>query len=113
MVQRRKGSVWSIKRAIANAGYGDSTLIESDSTVSYDGARSHDGIVPYGDPGAWARYSFSLTRPITNEQADQVRRILSETAPARCHLVALIFTEAANMYDGKIFYDGTYNHGVA
>lgn len=54
-----------------------------------------------------------LDRPITNQQAEQVRRILKYAAPARCHLVSLIFTEAANLYDGALRYDGTYNYGTA
>lgn len=112
-IQRRKGSVWSIKRAIANAGYGDSVLIEGDSTHLYDGASSYDGAITHGNPEEWAKYSFVLSNPITNAQADQVRRILAEYAPARCHLVSLIFIEAANIHDGSILYDGTYNHGVA
>ncbi len=112
-IQRRKGSVWSIKRAIADAGYGDSQLIEGNSTHFYDGVDKHNGLTTHGDPTEWARYRFLLTRPITNSQAAQVRRILDYVAPARCHLIEMIFTEAANLYNDAITYDGAYNHGVA
>lgn len=112
-VQRRKGSIWSIKRVIADAGYGDSELIEGDSTVFYDGEHVHEGFVTHGAPNQWPLYRFRLQRPITNAQADQVRRILDQTAPVRCHLVDLIFTEANNIYNGAITYNGDYNHGVA
>lgn len=112
-IQRRKGSVWSIKRAIAAAGYGDSQLIEGNSSHFYSGADKYSGLSTYGDPTEWARYRFVLSRPISNEQADQVRRLLEATAPARCHLIELIFTEAANLYNSAIKYDGAFNHGVA
>lgn len=113
MIQRRKGSVWSIKRAIANAGYGDSMLIEGNSNNFHNGAFTHNGLKTYGDPTEWARYRFILTRPISNAQAAQVRRILDTVAPARCHLIEMIFTEASNLYDGAISYNGAFNHGVA
>lgn len=113
MIQRRKGSVWSIKRTIANAGYGDSMLIEGSSNNFYNGAFTHNGLKTYGDPTEWARYRFVLSRPISNDQAAQVRRMLDQTAPARCHLIEMIFTEAANLYDGAISYNGAFNHGVA
>lgn len=113
MIQRRKGTVWSIKRAIAGAGFGDSQLIEGNSNNFYNGAFVHGGLKTYGDPTEWARYRFVLTRPISNDQAQQVHRLLESTAPARCHLIELIFTEAANLYNGAITYSGAYNHGVA
>lgn len=112
-VQRKKGSVWSIKRAIALAGYGDSELIEGNGANFYDGANTYNGYIAHGDATQWAKYRFVLERPISNSQAEQVRRILDYTAPARCELIELIFVEAANLYNGLITYDGTYNHGVA
>ena len=112
-IQRRKGSVWSIKRAIAAAGFGDSQLIEGNSNNFYNGTPKHNGLITHGDPTEWARYRFVLTRPISNDQASQVRRLLDSTAPVRCHLIEMIFTEAANLYNGAITYDGAFNHGVA
>jgi len=54
-----------------------------------------------------------LDRPITADQAAQVRKILASVAPARCHLKGLYFTQAANRYNAVISYDGTYTYGVA
>ena len=112
-VQRRKGSVWSIKEVIRAAGYGNSVLLEGNSNNFYNGAFTHNGLKTYGDVTEWARYRFVLTRPISNAQAAQIRSMLDYTAPARCHLIEMIFTEAANLYDGAITYNGAYNHGVA
>ncbi|BBQ26437.1 phage tail protein I [Aeromonas sp. WP2-W18-CRE-05] len=112
-VQRRKGSVWSVRRALANAGYGTAQIIEGIYGATYNGALKYDGLSTFGSPDEWAKYRVILDRPITNKQAEQVRRILKYTAPARCHLVALIYTEVANLYDGALRYDGTYNYGTA
>lgn len=112
-IQRRKGSVWSVKEVVRAAGYGNSTLIEGNSIQFYNGSGTHNGSFTYGDLAEWARYRFILAKPISNVQAGQVRRLLEYTAPARCHLVELIFTQASNLYDGKITYNGAYNHGVA
>jgi phage tail P2-like protein len=112
-VHRHKGTIWSIKKAISDAGYADSTLLEGNGNNRYDGTQAHNGYILHGDPSAWAAYRFVLSRPITNEQARQVRRILAYTAPARCHLIQLIFSEAANIYNAAITHDGTYNHGAA
>lgn len=112
-VHRRKGTPWAIRRAVKNAGYGDATLSEGDSSTSYDGAVPHDGRESYIGGLDWARYRLIMSRPITNAQADQVRRLLAGVAPVRCHLVELVFTQIANLYDGASTYGGAYNHGVA
>lgn len=112
-VHRRKGTPWAIKRALINAGYGDARLSEGDSANSYDGAALHNGSESYIGSLDWAKYRLIMDRPITNAKADQVRRLLANVAPARCHLVELVFTQIANLYDGAATYDGTYNHGVA
>jgi len=112
-VQRKKGSVWSIRRALENAGYGAATLVEGIYGALYNGAQQHNGFIYYGDTTQWANYRIILDRPISNAQSLEVRRILKLTAPARCHLVEMIFTEASNLYNNAIRYDGTYNHGTA
>lgn len=112
-IQRKKGSVWSVRQAIADAGYGDSILFEGNSNNFYNNVFTHNGLKTYGDPTEWARYRFFLTRPISNAQAAQIRRILDYTAPARCHLIELVFTQASNLFNGAVTYNGAYNHGVA
>lgn len=112
-VHRRKGTPWAIKRALANAGYGDAILSEGFSTTSYDASTLHDGSSLYIGDSDWSKYRLIMARPISNDQAEQIRRLLSHVAPARCHLVELIFTQIANLYKGAVTYDGAFNHGVA
>lgn len=113
LVQRRKGTVWAIKRAIAAAGYGESTLFEGGGSHFYNEKSLYDSQITHGDQSLWPLYSFRLKRPISNSQSNQVRRILEAVAPARCHLASLNFTEVANLYDGAILYNGSFNHGAA
>ena len=111
-IQRKKGSIWSIRRVLENAGYGTAEIIEGKATVLYDGSVTYNGFSVHGEPSRWATYRVVLDRPIANKQAEQVRRILRHTAPARCHLLELNYTAAANIHDGAIRYDGAYNHGT-
>ncbi len=113
LVHKRKGSIWSIRRVLQNAGYGSATILEGLYGRLYDGSATHNGFITHGDPTEWARYRLQLDRPITNAQAEQVRRILTFTAPARCHLQEFVYTEANNIYNGAITYNGTFNHGTA
>jgi phage tail P2-like protein len=112
-VHRRKGTVGSIKKALAAAGYGDATVLERFGRTRYNGAILHDGAFDHSEPDHWAEYRVVLARPLTIAQAARVRAILDAVAPARCRLKALDFTEAANLYDGRITHDGSYTHGVA
>lgn len=112
-VHRRKGTPWAIKRALANAGYGDAILSEGFSSTSYNGSTQHDGSDLYIGDSDWSKYRLIMARPISNEQAEQIRRLLELVAPARCHLVELIFTQIANLYKGAVTYNGAFNHGVA
>lgn len=116
-VHRIKGTVASVKRALAAAGYPDAVVIEGGGgAILHNGAfgRRHDGLDYHGDPLGqnWARYRVQLPRPITIKQADQVRRILENTAPARCHLSALEFREVSATHDGTIQHNGEFSRGV-
>lgn len=112
-VHRNKGTVGSIKRALWAAGYGKIEVIERYGWETYNGAYKYDGSIAYAAPDLWFEYRIKLTRPITIEQAAQVREILSTVAPVRCRLKALEFPEALNIYDNSIRYNGIYTHGVA
>jgi phage tail P2-like protein len=100
-IHQLKGTPAAVKRALVAAGYGDATVVEHYVPEAVE------------DPDHWAEYRINLLRPITIEQATQVRAILLTVAPARCHLKGLDYTEALNLYDARISYDGLFSHGVA
>ncbi len=111
-IQRHKGTVWAIKRVLANAGYGDARLIEGDGAVLYDESARYNGQRVHGNTESWASYRFNLSRPINRERARAIRAMLEATAPARCRLLDMSFTDA-QFYDGQQRYDGEFAHGVA
>lgn len=106
-LHQRKGTPWAIKEALNVLGFGDSTIIERATGRRYDGTLSYNGNEPHGDPTRWAVYRVILTRPVTTEQANRIKRLLAEMAPARCHLSALDYTKA------PVTYNGNYNHGAS
>ncbi|MDO5101487.1 MAG: phage tail protein I [Lautropia sp.] len=111
-IQRHKGTVWAIKRVLANAGYGDARLIEGDGAVLHDESARYNGRRVHGNTESWASYRFNLSRPINRTRARAIRAMLEATAPARCRLLDLSFTDA-QFYDGQQRYDGEFAHGVA
>lgn len=113
LVQSRKGTRWSMERVLANAGYAGATIQEGRSGLVHDGTGSYDGGFSHGSSLSWAEYRVIMDRPITNSQADQVRRLLANTAPARCLLYSIVYDQANNIHNGAIYYDGQYNHGAA
>jgi phage tail P2-like protein len=113
-VHKIKGTPASIKAALAAAGYPGAEVIEGAGSWYLDGSRMLNGadFLGDGDGTKWAWYRVRLAQPIANSQVAQVKRILANTAPARCYLEALDFTAAAFILDGSVKLDGTYNLGT-
>lgn len=138
-VHRIKGTRKSLQDVLTAAGFPDAIIIEGavsdvhDGTLTYngvatyasgsvpvithDGSRLYDGSEIYDgvEPAVaeWAQYSVRIGRAISLTQAADIRAMLESVAPARCHLVSLTFTEAANLYDAAINHDGTQTYGAA
>lgn len=103
---RIKGTPAAVRRALDRAGYPEALIIETWGN-RYDGALTYDGTAIYEALAHWAEYRIQVPRAITLAQAEEVRRIAEAVAPARCHLVEVVFDEAATIYDGSLTYDGT------
>lgn len=112
MIHRHKGTLWSMKRALAVAGLGDAEITEQYSAWNYDGSFLADGSRNHVSSDHWAEYRVTLMRPMSIRQAEYARAILQASAPARCHLKVMDHTTANNLYDGAIGFDGAYSHGV-
>lgn len=111
-VHRRKGTVGGVKRALRAAGYGDAEIVERYGWDFHDGANLRDGSIRRHEPDHWAEYRIRLARPITVEQAGQVRAILATVAPARCHLRALEFVTAPHIYNARLSRNGANTRGT-
>ncbi|MDH4869800.1 phage tail protein [Pseudomonas sp. BN515] len=110
-LHRYKGTPWSIREVIRLLGFGEVTLLEGLGGLDYDGQATFNGIRVYGDTGSWPVYRVFLAQPITNDQAELLRRVLKATAPARCRLASLEYSAVAIRYNQVAAYDGQYNHG--
>ena len=65
-----------------------------------------------GAPGDWAKYAIVLKRVISIEQAEVIKALLAEIAPARCQLLYLDFRSNPLYWDGEITFNGNYTFGA-
>lgn len=114
-LHRRKGTPWAIKLLISALGFGGVTIIERVGGRTHNGEIRRDGEFPHASLAAtWATYKVVFNdRPITNAQAERLRKLLPAVAPARCHLVGLRYVAVANSHNGATRRDGAFNHGSA
>lgn len=113
-IHKTKGTVAAIRRVLASAGYGEVEILENTAAILYNQANTYNGDYLHGATDThWATYKVVLKRPISIEQSEQVKRLLANTAPVRCHLIGLSFEQANNLYNQQITYNGEYTYGVA
>lgn len=110
-LHRYKGTPWAIREVIRLLGFGEVTIQEGLSNQVRNGSIARDGNHVHGNPAAWPLYRVFLNRPITNDQAALVRRLLLSVAPTRCRLVSLDYQSVAIRHNGFARRDGQYNHG--
>ena len=110
-LHRYKGTPWAIKEIVRLLGFGEATLMEGLGGLTYDGQATFNGLRVYGDTGSWPVYRVFLSQPITNHQAELLRRVLRATAPARCRLASLEYTAVPIRYNQVAAFDGQYNYG--
>lgn len=111
-VHRHKGTVGSVRAAIAAAGWPHALIVEGAADVHYDGTYQHDGTQIYGgDPSDWAVYRVEVDAPITIAQGALIRRVAEAVHPVRCHLIEVRFGSSLK-YNGAVRYDGQYRHGA-
>ncbi len=112
-MHRHKGTAAALKQIIAAAGFGDITIIEGTPALLHNGVIRRDGNSTRGpEPGEWARYSIVMQRALTTDQAEQLRQLCSDVAPARCQLSQIIFTTVTARHNGAITRNGAYNRGT-
>lgn len=93
-IHRRRGTVGSVRAALAAAGYPDATITEGSSPwrIGDGTVIGPDAII--GSTGNWADYQVAIERPITTEQGAYITELLAATAPARCKLTVLSYAAA-------------------
>lgn len=113
-IHQTKGTPYSVRRVLASAGYGNIEILENTSSILHNAENSYNGDYIHGATDThWATYKIILKKPISIEQSEQVKRLLANTAPVRCHLVGLNFEQVNNLYNRRITHNGEYSYGVA
>lgn len=112
-IHRLKGTPAGIKRAIRDAGFGDVTIIERPGELFHDGTYTRNGLMTHGSaPGAWRNYHIIMHRLITIDQAELIRALANEFAPARCKLISIVYTQTPLRHNGVGYHDGSYSRGI-
>ena len=111
-IHERKGTPSAIRRALAALGQPDAELIERADCIRRDGSARHDGRHHrYGRDG-WATFRIILHRPVTIDQAQQIKRLLAAVKRNCVHLVAIDFSRATLRRNGTAARTGIYTRGV-
>lgn len=106
-LHRHKGTPYSIREVLRKLGFGEIEIDEGLRARAYD----HSFVAQIRPEERWAYYAIRLSRPITNEQAANIRKTLRNFAPARCTLAVLDYKAVPIRYNNKVRYNGQYNHG--
>lgn len=113
-LHKNKGTPASIRDISRRLGFGKVEIIEGINRLQYDGARTYNGHMIHGDAAEWASYRvILLDRPITNDQAANLRSMLKRFAPARCRLASLEYQLVPLRYNGAAVFDSSFNYGSA
>lgn len=106
-LHQHKGTPWAIREVLRKLGFGEIEIDEGLKARPYE----HTVVNGIAAEHRWAYYAVRFSRPITNEQSLNIRRILRSFAPARCQLAVLDYKAAPIRYNRKATYNGAYNHG--
>ncbi|MFP3183966.1 MAG: phage tail protein I [Paraburkholderia sp.] len=111
-LHQKRGTPWAIREVIRRLGFGEVDLIEGRNVRRRDGTARYSGDWVHGNErGEWAQYTVRLNRPITRDQADNLKAMLERYAPQRSELYRLDYTAAPLRRNGTGRYDGQYNRG--
>ena len=112
-LHRYKGTPWAMREIIRQLGFGEVEIIEGLHNQTYQGSIQFNGIFTYHDTNKWAHYVVLLKQPVTQDQAELLRKTLRLFAPARCVLASLDYQQVALRYNGKQHYNAQFNFGTA
>jgi phage tail P2-like protein len=110
-LHQKRGTPWAIREIIRRLGFGEVTLIEGRLVRRRDGSTTRNGDYVHGRATAWAEYIIKLQRPITRDQADNLKAVLERYAPQRSMLASLDYRAAPIRRNGKATHNSQYNRG--
>ncbi|MBX9612430.1 MAG: phage tail protein I [Burkholderiales bacterium] len=110
-IHRQKGTPAAIRRSLAALGQPDAQIIERADHVRRNGTATRNGLHRRHGPSGWATYRIVLLRPITIDQAQQIKRVLRGAQRNCVHLVGITYDQAAIRHNGQVNRNGTYARG--
>lgn len=112
-LHRIKGTPEAIYYCFGLFGFTSIGLEEGRIGRFYNSAIAHDGWSLYGGNGSqWADYRVVVYfLSMTFAQANAIKRMLKNWAPARCHLYQIVLKNQL-FYNSAISHDGTYSYGA-
>ncbi|TKC83457.1 phage tail protein I [Trinickia terrae] len=111
-LHEKRGTPWAIREVIRRLGFGEVELTEGRNVRRRDGTARYSGEWVHGNEhGEWAQYIVRLKRPITRDQADNMKTMLERYAPQRSELYRLDYTAAPVRRNGTGRYDSQYTRG--
>ena len=111
-LQRRRGTPWSIQRALALSGWPGITFQEHLPPRRLDGTWLLDGVVVLDQENNWALFRAVQplpAKPITEANLDLIIRLINAWKPLRCHLDALAFSLTLTSHLRSGILDGSWN----
>lgn len=111
-LQRRRGTPWSIQRALTLSGWPGVTLQERLPPRALDGTWLLDGVVMLNQANNWARFRAVQPlpdKPVTVANLALITRLINAWKPLRCHLDALAFTLVLSSQVRSGLLDGSWN----
>jgi hypothetical protein len=113
---KRRGTPWSIQRALALSGWPGLRFEERLPPRTLDGTWILDGIVGLDQLANWARFRVVQPlpdKPVTPEALALIVRVIEAWKPLRCHLEGIAFTLQlasslrGGLLDGSWLLDGS------
>lgn len=111
-IHEHRATPAAIRRALAALGHPDADLVERADYVKRNGTARRDGRHRRFGQAGWATYRVILHRPVTIDQAQQIKRLLLAVGRNCVHLVALDFSRATLRRNGVARRNGQYTRGV-
>lgn len=111
-IHRKKGTLSAIRRSLTVVGHPDAEIVERADYVVRDGTVTRDGLHRRRGLAGWATYRVILRRPVTIDQAYQIKRILIASQRNCVHLVGITYDQSAIRHNGLVTRNGVYARGT-
>lgn len=112
LIHQQKGTLAAVRRALASIGQGDALVIERGDYIHRNGVALRDGTHRRRGSGGWATYRVVLREPITIDQAQRIKRLLSAVQRNCITLTAIDFRKATLRRNGQARRNGSYTRGL-